>query len=395
MREPVTRDGHRLIVVRGVRGLVDGLVAVSLTAFLTIELGYSAARTGLIVTAMLVGSAVMTLAVGVVGSRFRRRSLLLVGTASMAATGVVYSTSTTFWVLLLVGVVGTINPTSGDVSVFQPLEQSLLPLTTTEAGRSALFARYTFVGMLLAGVGAAAAGLPSAFGVSTTAVFVAYTVAGVFVAVIYSSLSSATESATDRPGPLGESRRTVYRLAALFSLDALGGGFVVQSLLALWLFERHDFTVANAGFTLAAMGMLAAASGFVAIRIEKRIGPIRTMALTHMPAQILLIAAAFMPNSTLAVLCLLGRSLLSSMDVPVRNAYVMSVVTPSERAAAASVTNVPRSLAAASTPAIAGWMLDHSTFGWPLIAAGVCKLTYDVLLLVQFDDDQPRTAARG
>ncbi len=140
------------------------------------------------------------------------------------------------------------------------------------------------------------------------------------------------------------------------------------------------------------MGVLAAASGLIAVRIEKRLGSIKTMALTHMPAQVLLIAAALMPNGTLAVICLLGRSLLSSMDVPVRNAYVMTVVTPPERAAAASVTNVPRSLASASTPFRAGWMLDQTSFGWPLIAAGVCKLTYDVLLLILFDD---RRAARS
>ena len=386
MAEPITADGRRLIAARGVRGFADGLVAVSLSAFLTIELGYSAARTGLIVTGMLVGSAGLTLATGLAGSRFRRRSLLLAGTVVMILTGLVYAAADTFWILLAVGIVGTINPSSGDVSVFQPLEQSLLPMTTTDAGRSALFARYTFGGALLAAIGSAAAGLPEKLGISATSVFVAYSVAGVIVSFVYSTLSAELEPAASRPQPLGPSKRMVYRLAALFSLDALGGGFVVQSLLALWLFRRHDFTVADAGLTLGAMGVLAAASGFIAVRIEKRLGPIKTMAFTHMPAQILLIGAALMPNGTLAVLCLLGRSLLSSMDVPVRNAYVMTVVTPPERAAAASVTNVPRSLASASTPFVAGWMLDQTSFGWPLIAAGTCKLTYDVLLLILFDD---------
>jgi sugar phosphate permease len=173
----------------------------------------------------------------------------------------------------------------------------------------------------------------------------------------------------------------VYKLAALFSLDAFGGGFVVQSLLVLWLLRRHDFSVGRAGVVLAAMQILSAASGFVAIRIERRIGPLRTMAYTHIPGQIFLIAAAVVPTAPLAVTFLIARSLLSSMDVPIRNAYVMSVVTPAERAAAASVTNVPRSLAAALPPILAGWMLDRSTFGWPLIIAGILKIIYDVLLL--------------
>jgi predicted MFS family arabinose efflux permease len=167
----------------------------------------------------------------------------------------------------------------------------------------------------------------------------------------------------------------------LFSLDSFGGGFAVQSLLVLWLLRRHHFSVGKAGAVLAVMQILSAASGFVAVRIERRLGPLRTMAFTHLPGQILLISAALMPNAPLAVACLIARSLLSSMDVPVRNAYVMSVVTPAERAAAASVTNVPRSLASALPPIAAGWMLDHSTFGWPLIIAGVLKAIYDLLLL--------------
>jgi MFS family permease len=150
--------------------------------------------------------------------------------------------------------------------------------------------------------------------------------------------------------------------------------------LVLWLLERHNFTVGKAGVVLAAMQILAAASGFVAVRISQRIGPLRTMVFTHLPAQLLLIAAALMPTAPLAVACLIGRSLLSSMDVPVRNAYVMTVVTPGERAAAASVTNVPRSLASAIPPLAAGWMLDQTTFGWPLIIAGSMKIAYDLLL---------------
>jgi len=151
--------------------------------------------------------------------------------------------------------------------------------------------------------------------------------------------------------------------------------------LVLWLLRRHHFSVGKAGAVLAAMQILSAASGFVAVRIEQRIGQLRTMVFTHLPAQILLIAAAFMPTAPLAVACLIGRSLLSSMDVPVRNAYVMTVVTPAERAAAASVTNVPRSLASAIPPIAAGWMLDQTTFGWPLIIAGSMKIAYDLLLL--------------
>jgi len=175
----------------------------------------------------------------------------------------------------------------------------------------------------------------------------------------------------------------------VFSLDAFGGGFTVQSLLALWLYRRFDLSVAAAGALLFWTGVCSAFSAFVAARIAKRIGLIRTMVFTHMPAQVLLVSAALMPNLALAIVCLVARSLLSAMDAPLRSSYVMAVVSPPERAAAASVTNVPRSLAAALPPIAAGWMLDHSTFGWPLIIAGTLKFIYDSLLLMMFRNVRP------
>ena len=379
----ITGDGTRLIATRGLRGYADGLVAASLAGYLGDQLGYSATRIGVIVTGMLLGSAVLTMFTGTWGWRFQRRLLLRAGALLMVITGIVYATSTTFIVLLALGVIGTMNPSGSDVSVVQPIEQSLLPLTTSEDRRSHLFARYTFFGGSLAALGALSAGLPARLHWRASSVFLVYAVAGVAMLAVYASMSPKVEAAAQAapPTPLGPSKRVVYRLAALFSLDSFGGGFAVQSLLVLWLLRRHHFSVGKAGAVLAVMQILSAASGFIAVRIERRLGPLRTMAFTHLPGQILLISAALMPSAPLAVACLIARSLLSSMDVPVRNAYVMSVVTPAERAAAASVTNVPRSLASALPPITAGWMLDHSTFGWPLIIAGSLKAIYDLLLL--------------
>ena len=379
----ITSDGRRLIATRGLRGFADGLIAASLAGYLGNELGYSATRIGVIVTGMLLGSAVLTMFTGTWGWRFERRLLLRAGAVLMVVTGLVFATSTTFLVLVLLGVIGTMNPSGSDVSVVQPIEQSLLPLTTDDAHRSQLFARYTFIGGSLAALGALSAGLPARLHWRPTSVFVVYAAVGAAMLAVYATMSAQVEPAAQAttPTPLGPSKRVVYQLAALFSLDAFGGGFAVQSLLVLWLLRHHHFSVGKAGVVLGVMQILSAASGFVAVRIERRLGPLRTMALTHLPGQVLLIAAALMPNAPLAVACLIGRSLLSSMDVPVRNAYVMSVVTPAERAAAASVTNVPRSLASALPPVAAGWMLDRSTFGWPLIIAGSLKIVYDVLLL--------------
>ncbi|HEY6825445.1 MAG TPA: MFS transporter, partial [Gemmatimonadaceae bacterium] len=182
-------------------------------------------------------------------------------------------------------------------------------------------------------------------------------------------------------GALGHSRRTVYTLAALFGLDAFAGGLIVQSMLALWLFERFSLSPATAGLIFFWTGVLSSLSYLVAVRIAGRIGLVYTMVFTHLPSSMLLILVPFAPNLASCIGLLLLRSALSQMDVPTRSAFVMSVVPAAERAAAASVTSVSRSLASSSSPLLAGYLLGASTFGWPLVAAGVLKIVYDLMLL--------------
>ena len=181
----------------------------------------------------------------------------------------------------------------------------------------------------------------------------------------------------------------MYTLAALFSLDAFGGGFVVQSLLALWLFQKFDLSIAVAGSIFFWTGVLSAFSYLVAVRIANRIGLVNTMVFTHLPANIVLLIIPFLSDLTGVIVLLLVRAALSQMDVPTRTSYVMAVVTPGERAAAASVTSVPRSLASSISPLIAGYMLGLSSFGWPLLVAGAVKIVYDLLLLTTFRTVRP------
>jgi hypothetical protein len=185
----------------------------------------------------------------------------------------------------------------------------------------------------------------------------------------------------------------VLKLTALFSLDSFGGGFVVDSLLALWLFQRFGLSLEAAGAVFFAARLLSAFSQLVSSWLAARIGLIPTMVYTHLPANALLVAAALMPSAPLAVACLLGRMALSQMDVPARQSYVMAVVPLEERAAAASVTNVPRSLASALTPLAAGALLARSSFGWPLVLGGSIKIAYDLLLLAQFRSVPPAVEA--
>jgi MFS family permease len=389
----MSTDARRIFITRGIRGLVDGLVSIALASYLT-GLGMSPFQVGAIVTGTLLGSAAVTLGVGLLGYRLSRRGVLLGAAVLMVLTGLGFAGLTTFWPLLVVGVAGTLNPSSGDVSVFLPTEQAALAHTVSGPRRTIAFAWYNLVGSLAGAVGALLSAVPAAaasrWGISLVAaqrgVFVFYAACAVATGAMYVTLSPALEIHPDRQPrrPLAESRAIVLRLAALFSLDSFGGGFIVQSLLVLWLFRRFHLDAGTTAAVFFAAGLLSGLSQLLSPRVAARVGLIRTMVYTHLPSNALLILAALMPSASLAIACLLLRTAVSQMDVPARQAFVMAVVPAEERAAASTVTNVPRSLAAGLAPLLAGGLLQATTFGWPLVIGGTLKAIYDLALLIQF-----------
>jgi predicted MFS family arabinose efflux permease len=220
--------------------------------------------------------------------------------------------------------------------------------------------------------------------------FYLYAALGLVGAAFYALLPrSKTHDSAPQSAALGPSRRTVYKLAALFSLDSFAGGFAVQSLMALWLFERFELSLATASIFFFWSNVLAAFSYPVAARLGTRFGLVNTMVFTHIPSSLCLILAAFAPSLTIVLALLLLRSALSQMDVPTRTSYVMAVVTPAERTAAASVTAVPRSLASSMSPALGGVMLTTAFSGLPLVVCGVLKIVYDLALLWSFRHIRP------
>jgi predicted MFS family arabinose efflux permease len=394
-------DSARLVAARGLRGFVDGMVSVLLASYLS-DLGFSPGQIGLLITGTLFGSAALTLALGLLGGGLSPRYILLATSGLMFLTGLGFAGVTSFWPLLLIAIAGTLNPSSGDVSPFLPTEQALLTRTVAAAQRTALFARYNLTAIFLGACGALVSGVPVAVARhqgwdlldAQRSGFVLYAAVAVATAWLYRGLSPALDpERVARAAPLAKSSGIVLRLAALFSLDSFGGGFVVQSLMALWLFQRFGLSVETAGAIFFAAGLLAALSQLASAWLAQRIGLIRTMVYTHLPSNLMLILAAFMPSAPLAVACLLGRQALSQMDVPARQSYVMAMVPPEERAAAASVTNLPRSLVAAFAPALGGYLLSLSSFGWMLLAGGVIKAVYDLLLLAQFRHRRPQEEA--
>ncbi|MES1177529.1 MAG: MFS transporter [Myxococcales bacterium] len=380
-----------MLLSRGLRGAIDGTVSVMLAGYLA-HLGFTPVGVGAVVTGTLFGSGVVTLVVGFLAHRISSRRLLLFAACLMFGTGLGFVTFTGFWPLLVVAVLGTMNPSNGDVSLFLPLEQAALAgLAVGRRATTALFARYNVIGSFSGALGALAVGFPDLLarwcGVATLvaerSVFLAYSAVGAFVAWLYAQTSDVPVARAARQ-PLVASRAAVLRLSALFSLDSFGGGFVVQSLLALWLFRRFQLSLSAAGAFFFVSSLASSLSQFLSPRLAERIGLVRTMVFTHVPANLFLMLAALMPTLWLTLGCLLLRASVSSMDVPARQAYVMSVVPPQERAAAASITNVPRSLASGIAPTLAGLLLERTTFGWPLLCAGALKLTYDLLLLALF-----------
>jgi MFS family permease len=289
-----------------------------------------------------------------------------------------------------------LNPSGGDVSVFLPLEHTVLAHTVADRDRTAAFARYSFAGASLGALGSLAAGavdwlVPwAAPGTTVDLLFGLYGIIGLLTFALYRGLSPAIESDDGSPpAPLGPSRRRVYGLAALFAVDAFGGGLVVNALLALWLFERFGLSVAATGAIFFTTRLCAAVSYFLAVPLARRFGLVNTMVFSHLPANLFLALTAFAPSIESAFVLLILRGLLSEMDVPTRSSYVMAVVRPEERPAAASVTAVPRSLASALAPLLSGWLFTLTPFGWPLVIAGGLKAAYDLALLWRFSKVKP------
>jgi len=384
-----------LYVARGVRGLGDGFTVILLPAYLS-AIGLSPAQIGIIATASLLGTAALTLGIGWIAPRHDLRSLLLIGAFLMTCTGLAFATIEYFPFIVIAAFVGTINPSSSDIGMLVPLEHAMLARGASDRDRTSAFARYSLVGALSMAAGSLAAAIPDlmvSFGFERlnafALMFYLYACLAVVATALYRHLPrSHTEVAKTQP-PLGPSRAIVFKLAALFSIDAYAGGFVVQSLMALWLFVRFDLSLTQASLFFFLSSLLSAFSYPIAARLAQRFGLVNTMVFTHIPSSLCLIAAAIAPDLTAVLILLLVRSALSQMDVPTRTSYVMAVVTPEEQPTAASVTAVPRTLAASVSPIFSGALLATAFPGLPLIICGTLKVGYDLALLYSFRHIKP------
>jgi len=406
------RDRRLLFATRFVRLFAYGSLSVVLVFYL-IAVGLTEAQVGLLLTLTLLGDTVVSLLITTHADRLGRRRMLVAGALLMAGAGLVMAATNQFWLLVLAATAGVISPSGQEVGPFLPIEQAALTGLVDDRARTALYARYALTGAVATALGALAGGLLTrVFQVGTTAtigsyrsVVFLYAVLGALLAVLFSRLSGRTEPflASDHSGGsanaftgLGrETRHVVLNLAALFALDAFGGGFVAQSFAAYWFYLRFGVEPAALGPIFFAANVLAGFSALVASRIAARVGLVRTMVWTHLPSNVLLVLVPLMPTLPLAVAVLLLRFSISQMDVPTRQSYVMAVVAPAERSAAGGVTGVARTVGAAISPLFAGLCFARpSLVNLPFFIAGTLKIVYDLVLYKRFVSVRPAEEAQ-
>jgi len=393
----IAPDVRRLFLTRTVRLFAYGALSVILVVYLT-SLGLSAAQVGTLLTLTLAGDTAVSLWLTTRADRLGRRRMLVVGAILMAAAGLAFATTRSFVLLTIAGTIGVISPSGNEVGPFLPIEQAALSQVVPAGERTGVFAWYTLAGSFATALGSLAGGVLShglqradvTAPASYRIIVLVCAALGMLLAAVFSRLSSIVEVATPAPGDrvpsgLGRSRAIVLKLSGLFGLDAFGGGFVVQSFAAYWFYLRFGVNPAALGTIFFGANVFAGISALLASRLAARFGLVRTMVFTHLPSNVLLILVPLMPNLPLAVLVLLLRFSISQMDVPTRQSYVMAVVRPDERSAAAGVTGVARTTGAALAPVFAGWMLARPEWtSVPFILAGVLKIVYDVLLYRAF-----------
>jgi MFS family permease len=379
------RDAALLIAGQGVRAAGYGFTAVLLGALLAAR-GYGPLQAGVVLTALIAGTALASLLVGSLADRVGRRRSYAVFFLGVAAAGAVVAAGAPFWLLLVVALTGTLSTDVVDNGPATTLEQAML--AGEDAGTARVYGTYNAVGAAAGALGALGAALPGlAAGVSSRwfAVLVPVGVAG---AALAARLSPAVEVGTGPPtlahavaarARLGPSRAVVRRLAALFAVDAGGGGLVTTGFLAYYLTARYDASVTALGWLFFAISVVTALSMALAPRLARRFGLVPTMVGTHLPSNVLLAAVAFAPTFGAAVVLLLARTTLSQMDVPTRQALVMTVVTPGERTIAAAVTNAARYTVRPLGPLVAG-AVQQLALGAPLLVARVVKGSYDLAL---------------
>jgi MFS family permease len=397
MLEWVHRNGKILLAVRPIQAFAASFVSIFFAIYLK-TLGLSIYQIGLVLTGGLISSTLFNLAAGFLEARLGRRKLLIFFGLLSAFAGLVFTLSTNSTLLIIVAIVASMGY-GGGFGAAQMLERVIMAQSCKDIRRTELYAMRSTIGSLATATGSLFTGLLvllEALGYSESAayrvMFGSFTALNIVMVLLYMMLDAEAEVKVEEVKQVilsQETKRYVILLSILFSMDALGGAFITQSLVAYWLFERFGLAMDKIGMIFSASSLLAAVSFMAAARISRRIGLINTMVYSHLPANIMMAGIPYMPTLETSLFLYLGRSLLSQMDVPTRDSYTMAIVKPEERARFQSLLNIPRSFTLAIGPSIAGYLMQFIGIGTPFLVAGVIKAAYDVLLWFTFKDIKP------
>lgn len=396
-----------LFLTRFLRLFAYGALSVVLVFYL-VSLGLTESQVGLLLTLTLAGDIAISLLLTTRADQIGRRRTLIVGAILMAGAGVAFASTHNLVFLLVAGTVGVISPSGHEVGPFLSIEQAALSHVVSSTRRTEVFAWYTLAGSVATALGAlcggAATGIvqKASFSASDSYRFVVllYAALGAALAFLFVSLSASTEVRNPTPSEssaaarkflgVGHSRSIIFKLSSLFALDSFAGGFVVQSFAAYWFYLRFGVQPVKLGVIFFWANVLAGISALLASRLASRIGLVKTMVVTHLPSNVLLILVPLMPNLTLAVVVLLIRFSISQMDVPTRQSYTMAVVRPEERSAAGGITGVARTAGAAISPIFVGFLFSRpALIDIPFFIAGALKIAYDLVLYREFSAVRP------
>jgi len=404
----LTGDGSYLFITRIARMFGYGFLSIVLVLYLE-QVGLNQVQIGLLLTLTLIGDAIISLWITTNADRIGRRRMLIIGAFLMVLAGILFAITRNFVFLLVAATIGVISPSGYEVGPFLSIEQAALSQIVPDEKRTGVFAWYNLVGSFATALGALGGGsLVQALmdsGVSPLgsyrAIVIGYAIIGTLLSGLFTRLSSSVEvQAGGNPSPssstfktrfgLHRSRGVVLKLSALFSIDAFGGGFVLQSIMAYWFHVRFNVQPAILGSIFFGANILAGLSALSAAWVASKIGLIRTMVFTHIPSNILLILVPLMPNLPLAIAVLLLRFSISQMDVPTRQSYTMAVVAPDERSAAAGITGIARTTGASLSPVITGPLLANAALlSFPFFISGGLKIIYDLMLYRSFKAIKP------
>jgi MFS family permease len=399
----ISIDGKLLLCARIVRTFAYGFLSVILAIYLKL-IGFDDILIGIILSVTLINSIIFTLFASFYADRIGRRKILLLYTAMMSISGVIFFVTENPLALIIAALLGTLNITGSETSAFLSIEQSILPQTIKDnRKRNTLFGFYNMVGTFAMGAGILIANLPTIIQnelefdqiYAIKLLFLFYSLLGVLVIGIYLKLSSDIEIKKEKTlKPISKilnpkSKKIVTKLSGLFAIDSFAGGFAIQSIVSFWFFTKFDIDLSLISYIFSIGSLLTAFSYLIAAKIADKIGLINTMVFTHIPSNILLILLAFAPTLEIAIVFYMIRMALSQMDVPTRQSYIVAVVEEDERTASAGITNLSRNIAQAISPSITGYIIGVLSLSAPFIIGGLLKIIYDITLYINFRKIKP------